>query len=77
MFTRITGLLALSSLTIGAPTHEEKKRSSYGPALTSNIAEISEFWGQISPYTDNAENYFGVNDVGRTGVQHQSWPTAN
>ncbi len=32
--------------------------------LVTDISVISKFWGQISPYTDNPENYFGVQDVG-------------
>ncbi|KAL9090005.1 MAG: hypothetical protein Q9165_005534 [Trypethelium subeluteriae] len=32
--------------------------------LLTDINAIEHFWGQISPYADNAENYFGVEDVG-------------
>jgi hypothetical protein len=32
--------------------------------LLTDITEIQKYWGQISPYADNAENYFGVEYVG-------------
>lgn len=38
--------------------------------LLTDIDVISEYWGQISPYRDNTENYFGVNYTGLpTGCQ--------
>jgi hypothetical protein len=33
------------------------------PALT-DISIISRYWGQISTYADNPDNYFGVDFVG-------------
>jgi len=38
------------------------KRS--GTTLETNLNVISQYWGQISPYNDNPENYFGIEDVG-------------
>ena len=32
--------------------------------LLTDVSKISQYWGQISPYFDNPENYFGVGDVG-------------
>lgn len=50
---------ASSFANIGRATSEST------PLLTNaNIAQISSHWGQISPYVDNLENYFGVNYVG-------------
>ena len=37
---------------------------SYAPGIVTDINTISQHWGQISPYRDNQENYFGVQDVG-------------
>lgn len=34
------------------------------PALLTDISIISRYWGQISPYADNLDNYFGVDYVG-------------
>jgi len=34
------------------------------PALLKDLNIISRYWGQISPYADNPENYFGVDYVG-------------
>ncbi|OAA57544.1 histidine phosphatase [Niveomyces insectorum RCEF 264] len=35
-----------------------------GSSLVTDYNVISQFWGQLSPYRDNDENYFGVHDVG-------------
>ena len=32
--------------------------------LLTDITQIQRYWGQISPYADNSENYFGVDYVG-------------
>jgi hypothetical protein len=32
--------------------------------LLTDISKISRYWGQISPYADNPENYFGVDYIG-------------
>ena len=32
--------------------------------LLTDITQIQRYWGQLSPYADNAENYFGVEYVG-------------
>lgn len=32
--------------------------------LVTDIPTISRYWGQISPYADNAENHFGVQVTG-------------
>lgn len=35
-----------------------------GSDILTDIDEISQYWGQISTYRDNDEDYFGVNNVG-------------
>lgn len=32
--------------------------------LVSDISVISKYWGQLSPYSENVDNFFGVHDVG-------------
>lgn len=32
--------------------------------LLTDLNLIQRYWGQLSPYADNAESYFGVEDVG-------------
>lgn len=32
--------------------------------LINDISVISNYWGQIRPYSDNNESYFGINDIG-------------
>jgi hypothetical protein len=34
------------------------------PALLTDISIISRYWGQVSPYVDNPDDYFGVDYVG-------------
>jgi hypothetical protein len=33
-------------------------------AVISDISIISRYWGQLSPYAENVDNHFGVQDVG-------------
>ena len=58
-------LLTLSltfPLAIGAiPKFHERAEE---PALLTDLSIISKHWGQISPYADNNDMYFGVQDVG-------------
>lgn len=32
--------------------------------LLTDINRIQKYWGEITPYSDNEENYFGVEHVG-------------
>ena len=32
--------------------------------LLTDITKIQKYWGQISPYADNSEDYFGVKYTG-------------
>jgi len=32
--------------------------------LLTDIKQIQEYWGEMRPYADNAEDYFGVDYVG-------------
>lgn len=32
--------------------------------LLTDIDKINRYWGQVSPYADNDENYFGVEYAG-------------
>lgn len=32
--------------------------------LLTDLNVIQRYWGQLSPYADNTESYFGVEDVG-------------
>ena len=54
-------LVALSTLAGALST---PKRAVDNTSLLTDLSVISQYWGQISPYVDNAETYFGVNDVG-------------
>src|ERR1700753_4027087 len=68
----ITTLLSLASLVQAAPWddtfyHNQKPwygDSNCGSQLISDLSVISQHWGQISPYSDNDDRYFGVQDIG-------------
>jgi Histidine phosphatase superfamily (branch 2) len=54
-------VLALAAAVAASPVRQRRQTSS---ALITDLSIISQYWGQITPYGDNAENYFGVEDVG-------------
>ncbi|KKY15154.1 putative histidine phosphatase superfamily clade-2 [Phaeomoniella chlamydospora] len=49
-------LLVLSWTVSGSPS-----------GLLTDLSKIQRYWGQITPYFDNAEDYFGVESVGLPG----------
>lgn len=61
MFPR-SSLSVLQALACAGGAHAIANYSH--PALLTDISEISKHWGQISPYSDNAADIFGVKDVG-------------
>src|SRR5277367_5617326 len=56
-----TTVLALAAAVASSPVRQRRQTSS---ALITDLSIISQYWGQVTPYGDNAENYFGVEDVG-------------
>ncbi|KAL1306145.1 hypothetical protein AAFC00_004257 [Neodothiora populina] len=52
-------LSALSLLAINAAAVAATNQS-----IVTDINTISHYWGVVSPYSDNADDYFGVNDIG-------------
>jgi hypothetical protein len=55
---------ALAALVEALPAPGERRQSSVSSSLLTDLNIISSHGVQISPYADNAENYFGVQDVG-------------
>lgn len=55
--------------------------------LLTDINKIQKYWGEITPYADNEENYFGVEHVGlpegcqvvriRVDYLYANWPANN
>ena len=41
-----------------------RRRTANSTQLLTDLSAISRYWGEISPYSDNAADYFGVQDVG-------------
>jgi hypothetical protein len=66
------GLVVLAALVKASPqsdTYYPDQESGYGnndagPELLSDLSVISQHWGQITPYNDNDDRYFGVQDIG-------------
>lgn len=56
-------VVAATLVTLATAAATGKRQASNGTLLT-DINVISQYWGQISPYLENPDNYFGVNDVG-------------
>jgi len=55
-------LALLPIVALSSPTPRRRRQSS--PELLSDIETIQQYWGQITPYADNVDNYFGVENVG-------------
>lgn len=53
-------LSALVALAQALPAHTPSESAD----LIDDISIISKYWGQLSPYSENPDNIFGVEDVG-------------
>jgi hypothetical protein len=47
-----------------APRYRRQSSSNSSSSLLTDITQIERYWGQITPYADNSENFFGVTNVG-------------
>ncbi|KAK5124996.1 hypothetical protein LTR85_001186 [Meristemomyces frigidus] len=56
-------LVALAGQALAAPSLTWKRQSTNSTLLT-DLSVISQYWGQLAPYRDNDDSYFGVDDVG-------------
>ncbi|OAP61598.1 hypothetical protein AYL99_03801 [Fonsecaea erecta] len=66
MLFRSALLALLPSLAASSPTPRQRRQTNTNSSsdLLTDIATIQQYWGQLTPYADNAEDYFGVSDVG-------------
>jgi len=55
-----SGLQILAAATLAGQAFAQSTNTT----LLTDLSVISQYWGQISTYQDNAETYFGVDDVG-------------
>jgi hypothetical protein len=55
---------ALAAFAEASPAPRERRQSASSSSLLTDLNIISSHWGQVSPYADNVETYFGVQDVG-------------
>ncbi|KAL1657026.1 hypothetical protein SLS61_000066 [Didymella pomorum] len=62
-FTIIALAIAIGQALAAETSNLQPKRQSSKTLLT-DINTISQYWGQISPYRDNDDAYFGVSDIG-------------
>ncbi|EXJ91858.1 hypothetical protein A1O3_00408 [Capronia epimyces CBS 606.96] len=58
----VLGLLPALATSSPLPRHRRQANNSSEPL--TDIHLIQQYWGQITPYADNAEEFFGVSDVG-------------
>ena len=56
-------LVATVSASPAALDRRQSSSSANSP-LATDLSVISRYWGQVTPYADNNETYFGVNDTG-------------
>jgi hypothetical protein len=47
-----------------APRYRRQTSTNSSAELLTDISVIQQYWGQITPYADNTEDYFGVTAVG-------------
>ena len=66
MHFRLTLLAALPAFAASSPTFRYRRQTSTNSSsdLLTDITVIQQYWGQITPYADNAENFFGISDAG-------------
>jgi hypothetical protein len=59
-------MLVLGTILISAVAAwpQSSPSASSSTPLATDISVISKYWGQLSPYSDNTDNYFSVQDVG-------------
>ena len=62
MRSNITVLAGLATLSHASPFWQ--RQSSSSSQLLTDITQIQRMWGQLSPYYDQNETSFGVQDVG-------------
>lgn len=62
MYVPLVLTVFLLDLVVASPTPRQRRQSS--PDLITETAAIQQYWGQLTPYADNTDDYFGVDDVG-------------
>lgn len=56
--------VATASLAAAGLAQAASKTNSTSSRLVTDLNVIQRYWGQLAPYADNEESYFGVQDVG-------------
>ena len=64
MFCTVIALAVAARTVEASPAKVIVRQTTNDTQLLTDLATISGYWGQITPYTDNAEDYFGVQWVG-------------
>lgn len=65
MRLHLTLLALLPALAASSPAPRQRRQTSDNSStLLTDINVIQQYWGQITPYADNAEDFFGVSAVG-------------
>jgi hypothetical protein len=65
MYSWLSILVLVPALATATPAPRYRRQSSSNSSsLLTDITQIEQYWGQITPYADNSEDFFGVTDVG-------------
>lgn len=54
----------VAALAVAGLTQASSTANASSSKVVTDLNVIQRYWGQLSPYADNAESYFGVEDVG-------------
>lgn len=61
----LTLLALLPALTASSPLPPRQRRQTDNSSQPlTDLHLIQQYWGQITPYADNTEDFFGISDVG-------------
>ncbi|EHY55106.1 3-phytase A [Exophiala dermatitidis] len=64
MYSHLSLLTLLPALVSSTPVPRQRRLVSASSEPLTDLHVVQQYWGQITPYADNAENFFGVNDTG-------------
>jgi hypothetical protein len=60
----LLAILPVLAASSPAPRYRRQTSTNSSAELLTDINVIQQYWGQLTPYADNGESYFGVSDTG-------------
>ena len=66
MLSTLTLVTLLPTLVAPSPGYRVRRQTSTNTSsdVLTDLTVVQQYWGQITPYGDNNESYFGISDVG-------------